>query len=205
MTFLQIVNAVLADAFAEGKRADAKNWVNHRYTWLCDLEEWPFMRATTVVTVTAGSATVTNVPTDFAIAQALLDQYGTPLEPVRDPQDFYDRYYGQTVANGKPEAFTIDGGVLLVGPTSNETSALYKLVYQRAAAALSADGDVPIIPTGYHMGLVHGGKAEGFRLTNVPLADQFDADFRGTVDAMRAKYLSPMRDKRRQSPAYRAC
>lgn len=203
MTFIEIVNAVLADAFDDSKRAAAQTWVNHRYTWLCDLEPWSFMIANPTVTVTSSSMSVTGLPTNLGPVIGLLDQYGNPLEAVRDIETFYERYTGlNNTATGQPEAYTVIGSSVLVGPTSNYTGS-FQMIHEQVAAQLSNDSDTPIIPTGYHMGLVHGGKAEGFRLTNIPLADQFDADFRGTIDVMKAKYLAPVRDKQRQSPAYR--
>lgn len=204
MTFVEIVNAVLADAFAEGKRDQAKNWVNNRYAWICALEEWSFLKAAVAVTVTSGSMTVTGLPAALGPVIALLDQYGNPLEPVRDYQTFYDRYTGASTSPGQPEAFTVIGASVLVGPASNFTGS-FTLIHEQVPVPLSADTDVPIIPAGYHMALVKGGKALGFRATNVPLAAELDAEFRGDIDAMRGTYLTPIRDKQRQSPAYRPC
>lgn len=204
MNFKAIQDAVLVDAFAEGKRAEAIKWINSRYSWLCDLESWTFMQGTAAVTVTSGSQLVSNLPTDFGIAVGLIDQYGASLECLRDAAEFYSRYTNPSApTTGQPEAYTVIGGSILVGPTANVTSTAFTLLYEKTAAALVNDSDTPIIPAGYHVALVHGGKAAGFRLTNIPLADQFDAEFRGHIDAMRAKYLTAMRDKQRQIPAYR--
>lgn len=202
MTFGDILTAVLADGIDPTRRGDAKNWVNNRYTWLCDLEEWSFLKATTSVTVTSGSTVVTGLPANLGPVIGILDQYGNTLEAVRDNETFYQRYTGLAASVGQPEAFTVIGGSVLVGPASNYTGS-FQLLYEQVATLLVNDTDVPIIPAGYHMALVKGAKAEGFRITNVPLADQLDAEFRGDIDAMRSKYLTPIRDKQRQVPAYR--
>lgn len=203
MTFKQLQDAVLADAFAEAKRADVKNWLNFRYTWIFDVDEWTFTQGTALVTVTSGSQAVTNLPSDFGLAYALYKSDGSPLEPV-DYQTFQASYYSTTSPlSGPPEAFTVLGSSILVGPTSNETKADYSLAYEKTVTPLSADTDVPVIPSGYHLALVHGAKAEGFKLTNVPLADSFDADFQAAVTTMRRKYLRSLPHNQAQSPAYR--
>lgn len=203
MTFKEIQDAVLADAFAEGKRSDAKRWINFRYTWLFDVDEWTFTQGSAVVTVTASSQLVSNLPSDFALAYTLYTSDGTPLTPL-DYQEFQRQYYSTTSPQvGPPSAFSVLGSSIVVGPASNVTATDYLLLYEKTVTQLSNDSDVPVIPTGYHLALVHGAKAEGFKLTNVPLADSFDADFQAAVTTMRRKYLRAIPHTQSQSPAYR--
>lgn len=196
MTYLEIVNAVLADAFAESKRASAKQWVTFRYNWLWDLEDWTFAKGTDAVTVTSGSQVVSGVATDFSTALGLYDARGNPLTPVRDYRDFAAMYVGtDNAATGTPEAFTVVGSSIFVGPTSNETSSGYLLVHEKIATPLVNDGDVPNIPLGHHLSLVHGAKAEGFKLSNISLAADFDADFQADVQVMQRKYKSNIKEQ----------
>lgn len=203
MTFLELQDAVLADAFDASKRGDVKNWINHAYAILCDLDEWTWMRASAAVAVTSGSQTVSSMPADFGVANALVDQYGASLEKILDPEVFYDRYTGLGASTGQPEAFVNVNNGLLVGPTSNVSSSAFRLVYERVVTAMSADSDVPILPAMYHMALVHGAKAEGARLTLMPDAPNFDQAFQTSIEAMRNKYLRPIHDRAPQVPAYR--
>lgn len=204
MTFVEIVNAVLADAFSESRRADAKTWVNFRLSWLWDVGDWAFAEGRADVTVTAGSQTVTGMPDDFQVARALYRADGEPLCEISSFDEFASRYIGAAnTATGLPEAYTVLGSTIYVGPTSTETSASYLLVYQKAPTLLVEDADVPAIPAGYHMALVHGAKAEGFRLTNVPLAAQFDADFQAAITAMQQRYRTSSKPTVQQSPAWR--
>jgi hypothetical protein len=106
-------------------------------------------------------------------------------------------------STGLPEAYTVQGTTIYVGPTSSETSANYLLHYQKAPTLLVNDSDVPGIPAGYHLALVHGAKAEGFKLTNVPLAAAFDADFQAAITAMQRKYVDASKPRVVQAPAYR--
>lgn len=204
MNFVQLQNAVLADGFAETKRSDAKNWINFRLGWIWDLDDWSFVQGTASVTVTGGSQTVSSMPTDFSLALGLQRADGTQLTPIEEYVDFAHRYVGTTNnQTGPPQAFTVVGSTIYVGPTSNETSSTYTLTYEKAPTLLSADGDIPAIPTQYHLALVHGAKAEGFKLSNVPLADSFDQDFQAAITAMRRKYLRSIRGAGTQVPAYR--
>jgi hypothetical protein len=225
VTFKELQDAVILNTFDETDRAQVKNWINHRYTVLCDAEDWSFMRATAGVTVTAGSQTVTNLPSDYGVGNALLDQYGERLELIGDPSEFVRRYMDTTVSyTGQPEAFTAFGspstfdgglfgdgdfgggeGLLAVGPTSNVTSNQFRLLYQRATPLLVADADVPTLPSGHHMTLVYGARAEGLGLSGLPEADSAERLFLAGLDAMRRKYLRPLRARMSQAPAYRPC
>lgn len=198
ITFKELQDATIAGAFDESDRANVKRWINFRAAWIWDIADWTFAQGTASVTVTAGA--VTNEPADFVSALAMFQSDGTPLVAMPQYRDFSEAYIG-TSAPGSilAEAFTVLGSSILVGPTGS--SGTYTLVYQKGPTELDADGDVPAIPAGYHLALVHGAKAEGFRLTNVPLAAQFDADFQAAITAMSSRYLSNT-DIPVQTPAY---
>jgi hypothetical protein len=204
MTFVDIVDAVLADAFAESRRLDAQTWVNFRLAWIWDVADWTFADATDAVTVTSGSQIVSGIAADIAVVYGMWRSDGTPLMPIENYSDFAKLYVGtNNTAGGLPEAYTVLGTSVFVGPTSSETNSGYLLSYQKAPTLLVNDSDVPGIPAGYHLALVHGGKAEGFKLTNVPLAQAFDADFQAAITAMQHKYLDASRPRVVQAPAYR--
>jgi hypothetical protein len=203
MTYVQIQNAVLADGFAEGKRSDVKNWIQARHAWLWDLEEWTFRQGSSAVTFTANSQTIAGVPSDFRAAIALYDAQGQLIRGYRDHREFYDRY-NSLAGNGSgvPEAFTVYGGQIIVGPAGDGSAGL--LLYEKSKPALTADGDLTGLPEGYDLALVHGGKAEGFKLSNVPLWQGFDEDFTAFINAMRRNYLSALRSQgTEQLGAYR--
>lgn len=204
MTFKAIVDAVLSDRFGEGKRGEAQNWVNHRYWWLWSLEPWPFKFATDAVTVTSGQQALGGVATDLKTVFAIYRADGAPLERIRDPADFFDRYVTQTPAvSGEPEAFTTFGTSVLIGPTPNVSSSAYQMLYEKECALMSADADVPALPAGSHFALVHGGSAEGLKLQNDPTWQAFEQDFRDTITILRESYLNPVGGSGYQMPAYR--
>lgn len=192
MTYKQIVDGVLAAGFGEVKRAEAKNWVQARHAWVWDAEEWTFRYATSPVVFTANSQVVGSLPADFRAGVALYDTQGVPLRPVRDYREFFGGYNANlNLGSGRPEAWTVMAGQLLVGPNGDGSTGL--LIYERSKPALVNDGDLTGLPDGYDLMLVHGGKAEGFKLTNVPLWQGFDDDFNASVNAMRRNYLNAVR------------
>lgn len=201
MTFVQLQNSVIANGFEEADRADVKNWIAFRHAWLWDLEEWTFRQASAAVTFTANSQTVASVPADFRHAIVLYDSQGTQLRPMRDHREFFN-LYNANLGNGSgpPEAFTVVGGVLTVGPAGDGSTGI--LVYEKSKPALVNDGDTTGLPEGYDLALVHGGKAEGFKLFNVPLWQGFDDDFTAAVNAMRRNYLTSIRGQVGQMGAY---
>lgn len=203
LTFKEIQDAVISKSFDETDRSDVKNWITFRHAWLWDLCEWSFKTGTGTVTFTAGSQTVSSVPDDFLIALALYDSQGAPVTAVRDFNQFFN-HYNANLGNGSgsPEAFTVVGTQILVGPAGDGTSGL--LVYQKSKPMLVDDNDTTELPDGYDVALVHGGKAEGFKLSNIPnLAQQFDGDFTAATNALQRTYLTAIRGQAPQFGSYR--
>lgn len=192
MTYLEIVNMVLSGSFDEAKRAQAKVWVNARLGELLDLETWSFLRATDTVTVTAGSRVVADVAASFGVGHALLNSDGQALTPYRDPARFLEDYPADTLT-GTPETWTAIGTTVMVGPAAALTETDWTLVYERAHVDLVDDTDVPILPSQYHLMLVHGAKAIGMRMLGVPLWNEHEQAFQQSLDAMRRKYLVTVR------------
>ncbi len=214
ISFLTLQNTALANGFTESNRADAKTWINFRYGWILGLEEWTFRRSIAAVTFTAGNSLLQGIPTTFGpgagVAINLQTSDGSQLNPM-DWGDFQQRYYGTTVPSGTPMAYSVVSGnvngtfgsQILVGPTpsANDTGQLMYLLGLChldssgliQPGPMSADTDYPILPVEHQLALVHGAKATGFRLTNVPMAEQLEEDFKNTLAAMRANYLEDIR------------
>lgn len=204
MTFLDLQNAVMDSAFGEEKRESVKTWINASYGSLFDEEEWTFAQASANVSVTANSQAVDNIPGDFATALSLQRADGVWLSPIAEYRDFAHVYVGGTsIPTGRPESFTAVGLTIFVGPTSNESSDTYVLVYERCATLLIDDDDVPLIPAQYHLGLVFAAKAAGYALSDQLLAQSYSALAEAEFAGMRRKYLRSMRGTSTQSPAYR--
>lgn len=194
MNYLALQNAVMSDRFDESQRGDVKTWINARYWQLWNEEEWTFRYATATVSVTAGSKTVTGLPSDFLIARSLQRGDGDSL--VSLPATEFERVYynARTTETGLPEAYTVIGGTIFVGPAANETASDYQLVYQREYTALSADGDTPAIPVGAHEMLVFGASAMGLQLQNDYTWQFQEQLYQDQLATLRKGYLSDRRD-----------
>lgn len=188
MTYKEIQDAVIADGFDPSLRFKVKTWIEARHAWLWDLEEWTFREGSATVLFTANSQIVASVPADFRAAEFLFDASGSPLKAYKDHREFYSRYNANLRnGSGPPEAYTVYGGQVIVGPAGDGSSGL--LFYEKNKPALVDDDDLTGLPDGYDLALVHGGKAEGFKLSNVPLWSGFDDDFTAFANAMRRNYL----------------
>jgi hypothetical protein len=202
MTYVDIQNAVLKNAFSEGRRSEVKQWIQFRHAWLWDLEQWTFKFATSAVVFAASSQIVGAVPADFRTALALYDANGNPISGIRDMRTFFDSYNANLQNGiGIPEAFTVVGSQIMVGPAGDGSAGL--LVYEKSKPALVNDGDLTGLPDGYDVALVHGAKAEGFKLSNIPLWQGFDDDFTAAANALRRNYLIAMRGQAGQLGAFR--
>jgi hypothetical protein len=201
MTFLQLQDAVIGDRFDESDRTDVKTWINARYFWLWHLEKWSFRHANDTVTVTSGSNTITGIPTDFSRAVSILRSNGDPLQYYA-PRRFRSLYYDATnLAVGPPAAYTVESGTFYCGPYSNETKSDYMLTYIKAFTALSADGDVPALPSGAHLGLVFGAAATGRKNQSDPTWQGFETDFNSVIAVLRSDYLTDETDDDGSYPA----
>ena len=214
LSFKTLQDLALENGFTESNRADMKNFINFRYGWLVGLEEWTFRRSLAAVTFTAGQNTLGNLPSSFGtgsgVAVTLQTSDGTQLGSM-DWGDFNERYFGTQVSSGTPQAFTVVSGFsggafgtqIYIGPTpqANDTGQLQYLLglchLDNTGAVqpgpMVSDTDYPILPPEHHVALVLGAKASGFRLTNVPMAQQLEQDFSNSLAAMRANYLEDIR------------
>lgn len=149
LAFVDIQDAVLT-RFSEDDRASAKEWINFVYGQIWGLEEWTFKSATALVTVTAGSQVVTDLPADIGIPHLLQNSQGTPLAFI-DWREFQLRYYGWQGPQLAYEWTVQNEGIgaqVFVGPPSNETSSAYQLLYERErgyypSTALTAAATLP--------------------------------------------------------------
>lgn len=187
MTFGAILDAVCVDGLDATRRASAKEWVRYRHTWIWGAANWTFKQATGNITFTANSQ-VAAAPADLHSVFAIYDSGGEPLEGIRDPRRFFDSYNTlASTSSGSPEAYAVWNGQVLVGPKGDGTTGL--IVYQKTKPSLVNDGDATGLPDGFDLALVHGGKAEGYKMTNIPMSAGFDADFTAAVSAMENDWL----------------
>jgi hypothetical protein len=125
-------------------------------------------------------------------------------QPVDDYDDFASAYsarqHNDREAGGvhRPRLTNLRRPHLVGNPAN------YLLSYEQSATLLVNDSDVPNIPAGYHMALVHGAKAEGFKLKLERAAGRFvRGGLPGGDHGDEHKYLGNNRTGHPQVPAYR--
>jgi hypothetical protein len=191
MTFAEICSEVQSLRFNSSQSSSIQRWVNDRYAALWNADEWIFKYAKANVTVTAGSNTVTALPADFGIALGMWRADGQPLSWM-PPKDFENFYQGSSDTGG-PGFFTIINQTVLVGPTSNETSSTYLLLYEKRMTPLVADGDIPAIPAQHHYLLVTGALALGLALFNDFTFQFLETVWQQGIAEMRQEWLADQR------------
>lgn len=189
MTFGEILDDVLGNPnrFESSLRGRAGRAVNNRYAHLWTLEDWSFRYALATVNVLASNSAVVNMPADFGTAMYLWDENGGVKLPYLEIGEFELRYL--PAALGAAEAWTVVDGQIRVGPTP-DAAASWTLYYRKRFIPLSDEGDMPLIPTAFHLALVHGGRAELLAVSDAPNAGVMEQLWQMDIDAMRREYLA---------------
>lgn len=191
MSFSDICEEVRSIRFSSNESTSIQRWVNDRYAALWNADEWIFKYGKSNVTATTGSSAITDLPSDFGIAIGLWRADGMPLRWMA-PRAFENLYQGAT-DTGAPSFFTIIDQTIIVGPTSNETSSDYLLLYEKRMTPLVNDGDIPAIPSQHHYLLVIGAMALGLAMYNDFTFQFMDSRWQQGIAEMRQEWLADQR------------
>lgn len=202
MSYREQQDAVISNGFDETDRVSVKNAIRFRHAWLWDLEDWSFRYGTTDVTFTNGSQIAVPTATDLHAVVALYDSNGSRVRGVQDLRAFFDGSNSRlNLSIGAPGCYTVVDGQIFTDTLGDGTTGL--AVYEKSKPMLINDDDTSGLPDGYDLALVHGGKAEMFKLGIVPdLAASFDEDFTAAANALRRNYLRQVKETGQQLGAY---
>lgn len=184
MTGAELITEFLADKRFGQNRVRVLGFLNYRYGEMLELEEWAFLRARASVTLDTGTVTA---PADMGLPWNMYFADGSGELAQLGLDDFHDAYLGQPP--GVPEAFTVFGATLLIGPAP-DSSYPATLLYQSQPPWLADDEVPPVIPAEAHEGLVAGAQAFALELENDPTGGPLEARYQRTIDAMRRRYLT---------------
>lgn len=213
MNFSDLQTETMADAFKEAQRPSVKRWLNYAAGQLWNHEEWTFRYAHDDVTVTKDSATVTGIATDLGIVIGVWNSDGERLRWI-NPADYNDLYYTET-DTGTPSDFTVINKALTLGPIP-DTSATYRLFYERAYGHYQADGttfttgemdepqDIPVFPAETHLTLVFWAREIGKALRSDPTAALESQLKDAGIEFMRRNFLADQRGEFEQWGAWDA-
>lgn len=202
MNFGEILDSVCSDGIDATRRTSAKEWVKARHAWIWGAANWTFKETTGSITFTANQQAA-SAPADVQAVFAIYNSGGDPLRAFRDLRRFYALYNTLGgVSASTPEAYTVVNGQIIIGPQGDGSTGM--IVYQKTKPALVNDSDATGLPDGFDLALVHGAKAEGFKLTNAPaLAAVFDANYEAAVLALQNDWLENVLETGEASGAYR--
>lgn len=205
MNFGQIVTAVCTDGIDPGRRSDAQEWVRNRHARLWGAEPWTFKQKVAAITFSSGQQVVqaADAPTDIQNVYALYDSDGWPIRGIADIRTFFDMYNTLSGASqvGRPEAYTVINEQVFIGPLGDGSSGL--VVYEKQKPSLVNDPDLTGLPDGFDSALVAGAKALGFKLTNVPLAEELEQEYQNQLADLVDDWTDSVLETGGQVGAYR--
>lgn len=162
MTFQELQTELFARGFADlndagAGLARAKRWIVEAYHDINERADWPFLEASSTG---AAPLTVADLRKVIDVTNSSNDSNLTLITRGTLGDAFPD-----LPSSGTPEYYWIDTSTgttrIQVYPTS--TSASLTVVYYKIPADLSANGDVPVIPTRYQGAIVELAASKGYR------------------------------------------
>jgi hypothetical protein len=194
-TFLEVQNAALGSDFdASRYREDVKRWINealgkiaHRVTLIQPLQ------GTATITTATGVSTY-ELPADDIRVHSLGDsETATALDDVG-----VDAIDQSDTSQGRPAAFALYGGELLLYPTPDGVYSL-ELRFEREAWLLQDDGDTLPLPDAYADLPVNYARARLFeREDDFEAAQAWQARFESELLELRSDLGRQDRTRRRQ-------
>ena len=160
----------------------ATRWINQSYLEICELDDWPFLQASSTAplpatisdlgTVESATNTVTQSPIKFVDRRSLVDAY-SDLTTLGSPLYGYITY-GTTV-NGYP-----------VSSSENVT-----VWYWKVPTELTLTTDSPVMPARYHYAIIDYACARAYMDSDNPdMAQAARRDGEALVALMRERLLT---------------
>lgn len=191
MNFLDLQNEVLTNRFDSGQRPQAKNWINYRYARLWAQENWSFKYQIADITIAGGATSVARgtIGDVVRIWDSTVAPSYSGMLPMR-AEDLWD--VASSTSTGAPYDYTVIGNTIYFERPMDK-SRTFKVLSTIPFTALSADGDIPQIPSEFHYILVSGATAMGLMRENDPAAAAFEQDWQSGIQDLRAGYLTNQR------------
>lgn len=191
MNFLALQDEVISNRFDVGQRPQVKNWINYRYGRLWGLENWTFKYQISTLSVAGNASSVARgtIGDIVRIWDTTVSPGYAPMRPLR-PEDLWD--LGSQTQAGIPSDYTIVGNTIYFERPMNAARTFYVLS-TLPFTALSADLDIPLIPTEFHSLLVSGATATGLMRENDPAAQAFEQDWTNGIQDLKSSYLTSLR------------
>ena len=180
----------MSDRFDEVKRAEVKEWINARYGRLWSKHPWAFKLQISSVTLAAGSNSTSkgDIQHVLRVWDSSSDRGGNyhKLEAI-SPDLFYD--WSNSLVGAYPSDITVVGGNIVSDRPASLARTL-TVLGEKKFVPLVNDTDVPLIPSEFHMALVHGARSEGLKAENDPSWEGPEETYNQYYEDMKQAYLT---------------
>lgn len=173
--------------------ADLTIFINETYQEICRDADWPFNRAETTLTVTAGVAEY-NLPagvgeTMIASIAALSDD--TMRRQLRPRNRYATDDSPGPLTTGYPYEYSAWGSKIMFFPTPNQTE-VFKVRYFSTVADLSNGTDTPVFDAKYHSIIAYGAAVKALirEGDDTERRSYYQGQYLQGVDQMKGDYLA---------------
>ena len=163
--------------------------LNEAYFDIVTREPWPFLEATTTITVPDGVSQITNnanVSPQVTNINAVLSFIDTTNGVVMMPErgDTIEKNYKVNNVNTYPEFYYFVGEEMFIYPAADGQT-VYRLYYTRTPSAATTTSDTFLIPARHHSIIVYGALVKAFLVNDDPQAAAFQNMFEQRYQQMR--------------------
>ena len=177
-TFAQLKGRLGERGFDYLTDATKGQFVNDAYLEICDMEDWPFLEATT-------SGVAPLAISDLRTIETVVDSTSTTRLSPLDRRHILETDY-TLATTGSPVWYYLTSGTTVNVYPAN-TSDTLSVRYWKVPTALSADGDVPVVPDRYLDIVLYGARAAAYW-------DSDNAEMAETMIRRQERRLQTMRD-----------
>lgn len=198
MNFLEIVNEAMFDRFGESRRASIERYVNARYGRVWASEPWTFKRIAVTQSMTDSDVTLSALGLQrIEGVWRVQGNYNYESNPLR-PEDFF-RW--TSAIGGTPYEYTVYGDTLHLDKSPSSTTD-FVILGEKKFVPLVNNTDEPLLPSEFHMILVHGAISEALRMESDPSWQGAEQDYQAYLEDMKRGYLTAVRNYADAYPAW---
>lgn len=160
----------------------AKRWINQSYLEICEMDDWPFLRATAT-----GVAPLTI--SDLGTIESCTNTTQQRNVGFVDYRTVVESYPDLTVTGAADYAYMTGTNTIATFPVSTDTLTVN---YWKVPTELSALTDSPVLPSRYHYAIVDYAAGRAYIDSDNPeMAQVARADGDALVQMMRQRLLYP--------------
>jgi hypothetical protein len=163
--FIDLIRQTEFELRTEKHRDRVKLWLNRANREVCRAFSWPFTEIPASSPSKADMPNYYTLPTDFRLPKSVRVETasGAWSKLTVVTTGYEDEIHPKQTDQGTPERAIFTGGLLLIRPGFKDTTSTIHLRYFREAPTMTADVDIPLVPSGDRDVIVMGAVALGSR------------------------------------------